>query len=311
MKFRRSAHSGKISFFCTRLIVALVAGLAPTVAPATDETFDATLTAAQVVPSGASTSTATGFATFVFDTSARSITTDLSWVGLTGPTDRGHIHDGSPGALSSDIFFHDVVINGLTGTASNFGSPVVACAWGALSVCREATGFVHDVFDMPAAGDPSCPVYDNCNSRGACSGRCPRAVHLAAARPRARVAGLSAAKAGGMSAEQRPNVVSSRTPCHASAGSRPIAEISRLHSDFSAKYASARERDRPTLWLPKGLTSLTIQAKTTASLGAWRLARSRPRIDARKWLASNLGGLPSENCCAVVPAFCQTNMLQA
>ena len=163
MNFRRYAHSGTISFLCARVFVASVAVLAPTVAPATDETFEAMLNAAQVVAGGGSTSTATGFATFVFDTSARSITTDLSWVGLTGPTDRGHIHDGSPGALSSDIFFHDVVINGLTGTASNFGSPVVACAWGALSVCREATGFVHDVFDMPAAGDPSCPVYDNCN----------------------------------------------------------------------------------------------------------------------------------------------------
>src|SRR6516162_1355175 len=116
MKFRRSAHSGTTSFLCARVIVSFVAVLAPTVAPATDETFEAMLNAAQVVAGGGSTSTATGFATFVFDTSARSITTDLSWVGLTGPTDRGHIHDGSPGALSSDIFFHDVVINGLTGT---------------------------------------------------------------------------------------------------------------------------------------------------------------------------------------------------
>jgi hypothetical protein len=162
MKFRRSAHSGKISFFCTRLIVALVAGLAPTVAPATDETFDATLTAAQVVPSGASTSTATGFATFVFDSSARSITTDLSWTGLTGPTDRGHIHDGPPGAPSSDIFFHEIMINLLGESAFNVGSPIVSCFSGS-GQCREATGWVHDEFDMPAPGDANCPGFDNCN----------------------------------------------------------------------------------------------------------------------------------------------------
>jgi hypothetical protein len=160
MKFERSVHSGKISFLCARVIVAFVAVLAPTVAPATDETFDATLTAAQVVADGGSTSTATAFATFVFDSSARSITTDLSWTGLTGPTDRGHIHDGPPGALSSDIFFHDAMLNLVGGSAINFGSPVVNCFAGQ---CREATGWVHDVFDMPPPGDGTCFVYDNCN----------------------------------------------------------------------------------------------------------------------------------------------------
>jgi hypothetical protein len=161
MNFRRYAHSGTISFLCARVFVASVAVLAPTVAPATDETFDAMLNAAQVVAGGGSTSTATGFATFVFDSSARSITTDLSWTGLTGPTDRSHIHDGPPGALTSNIFFHEVMLNGVCcGSASNFGSPVVNCFAGQ---CREATGWVHDVFDMPAPGDPNCFVYDDCN----------------------------------------------------------------------------------------------------------------------------------------------------
>ena len=163
MKFQRCEQDGKASFPGARLILGFVALLAPTLTTATDVTFDAVLNAAQVVAGGGSTSTATGFATFVFDPSAQSITTDLSWTGLTGPTDRSHIHDGAPGALSADIFFHDVMINALTGTASNFGSPVVSCAWGALGQCREATGFVHDVFDMPAPGDPSCLVYDNCD----------------------------------------------------------------------------------------------------------------------------------------------------
>src|SRR6516225_10701548 len=114
-----SAHRGKPSLVCARLIVGFAAVAAPTVASATDETFDAMLNAAQVVAGGGSTSTATGFATFVFDSSAETITTDLSWTGLTGPTDRSHIHDGPPGSLSSDIFFHEV------NNVSNFGSPVI------------------------------------------------------------------------------------------------------------------------------------------------------------------------------------------
>lgn len=150
----RSRLSHKISLLCTRLLVGFAAIFAPTLALATDETFDATLTAAQVVAGGGSTSTAKGFATFVFDTSARTITTDLSWSGLTGPTDRSHIHDGPPGSLSSDIFFHEV------NDVSDFGSSVINC-WDGL--CREATGFVEDVFTMPAPGDPDCLVYDNCD----------------------------------------------------------------------------------------------------------------------------------------------------
>ena len=162
MKFRRPAHSGKMSFLCARVIVAFVAVLAPTVAPATDETFEAMLNAAQVVAGGGSTSTATGFATFVFDSSAQTITTDLSWTGLTGPTDRSHIHDGPPGALSSDIFFHEVMYP-FQGSTTNFGSTIVNCAWSLPGQCREATGWVHDVFSMPAAGDPLCGGFDNCN----------------------------------------------------------------------------------------------------------------------------------------------------
>jgi hypothetical protein len=162
MKFRRSAYDGKISFLCARLIVSLVAVLAPTVAPATDQTFDATLNAAQVAAPGGSTSTATGFATFIFDSSAQTITTDLSWTGLSGPTDRSHIHDGKPGALTSDIFFHEVMYD-FQGSTTNYGSPFVTCAWGASQECREATGWVHDVFSMPAAGDPLCNGFDNCN----------------------------------------------------------------------------------------------------------------------------------------------------
>jgi CHRD domain/PEP-CTERM motif len=155
----RPAQNGKIFFVCARLIVTFAAVFAPTVAPATVETFDATLNAAQVVAGGGSTSTATGSATIVFDSSARTITTDLSWTGLTGPTDRGHIHDGVPGDLSSDIFFHEVMFG--PNSVINFGSDFVNC-W-LPEQCRDTTGFVHDVFAMPASGDADCLVYDNCN----------------------------------------------------------------------------------------------------------------------------------------------------
>jgi CHRD domain len=159
MKLPGSTHNDKNLSMCARLIVALAAVAAPAVAPATIETFDATLNAAQVVAGGGSTSTASGFATVVFDSSARTITTDLTWTGLTGPTDRSHLHDGAPGALSSDIFLHEVMFN--SNSVSNFGSPVVNCF--VFGGCRDATGFVQDVFAMPLAGDPNCLVYDNCN----------------------------------------------------------------------------------------------------------------------------------------------------
>jgi hypothetical protein len=160
MKLQRSTHNEKTFFVCARLIVALAAVLAPAVVSATNETFDAMLNAAQVVPGGGSTSTATGFATIVFDSSARTITTDLTWTGLTGPTDRSHIHDGAPGALSSDIFLHEVLFN--SSSVSNSGSPAVNC-WLGPGQCRDATGFVQDVFAMPLPGDPNCIVYDHCD----------------------------------------------------------------------------------------------------------------------------------------------------
>ena len=160
MKLQGSTHNEKAVSRCAHLIVAFAAVLAPAVSHATLITFTAMLDAAQVVAGGGSTSTATGLATIVFDTSARTITTDLSWVGLTGPTDRAHLHDGPPGALSSDIFFHEVMNN--SNSVSNSGSPFVDCFVGPLG-CREDTGFVDDVFAMPAPGSPDCLVYDNCD----------------------------------------------------------------------------------------------------------------------------------------------------
>ena len=160
MKWQRSAHSGKALFVSALPILVSAAVLAPTGAHATALTFTAMLDAAQVVAGGGSTSTAIGDATIVFDTSARTITTHLEWVGLTGPTDRSHLHDAPPGQLSSDIFFHEVMFN--VNSASNSGSPSEDCFAG-LDACRAEDGFVDDVFQMPAPGDLNCPVYDNCD----------------------------------------------------------------------------------------------------------------------------------------------------
>ena len=63
----------------------------------------------QVVPSGGSTSTATGFATVLVDTSLFTITTNLSFQGLTGPADRAHLHDAPEGTPTDFSFEHEVL----------------------------------------------------------------------------------------------------------------------------------------------------------------------------------------------------------
>jgi CHRD domain/PEP-CTERM motif len=143
-------------------IMLFAAVLAPSMAHATIETFNAILDGAQVAPGagGPTGSTAMGNATIVFDSSARTITTDLSWTGLTGPTDRSHIHDGTPGNVSNEDFFHEILFN--SNSVSNSGSPLVDC-WLGPDACRDTTGFVEDVFQMPLPGDPDCLVYDNCD----------------------------------------------------------------------------------------------------------------------------------------------------
>jgi hypothetical protein len=138
------------------LIVAFAAVLLPTVAHATTTTFNAMLDGAQVANPGPSSSTATGFATIVFDDVALTITTSLSWDGLTGPTDRSHLHDAPLGGVSSDLFFHEVMFLAGAGPASsNSGSDFVDCFVGPLG-CRETTGFVLDVLDVSV---PFCDSY--------------------------------------------------------------------------------------------------------------------------------------------------------
>ena len=101
--------------------------------------FSGKLDASQVV--GGSASTAKGKAVVRIDTVAQTITTDLSWSGLSGPADRSHIHSGDPGTPTDDKFFHEVL------------SPearTVPCGWdgATFAECVPTTGSSHDVLNM-------------------------------------------------------------------------------------------------------------------------------------------------------------------
>ena len=93
MKLHKPTHNqiGLVKF--TFPIVVFAAVLAPALVQSTTITISGVLDASQVVDGGGSTSTATGFATVVIDDVLRTMTTDLSWAGLTGPTERAHLHD--------------------------------------------------------------------------------------------------------------------------------------------------------------------------------------------------------------------------
>ena len=62
-----------------------------------------------------SQSTATGFATVTIDTVAMTMTTSMSWIGLSGPADRSHMHDAPAGTSRleppNDRFFHELMYN--------------------------------------------------------------------------------------------------------------------------------------------------------------------------------------------------------
>src|SRR5690348_15852028 len=112
------------------------------------------LTAAQVVDGGGSTSTATGFATVTIDTVLMTMTTDLSWSGLTGPSHRAHVHD-APEGLSrtdpgNDRFFHELI---------NDGDRTIACPWSPeYPDYVPAYGLLHNDYDLTQqiSPDPSC-----------------------------------------------------------------------------------------------------------------------------------------------------------
>ena len=111
--------------------------------------FDGNLVADEVVPTGGSTSTATGFATVTVDTSLFTITTDLSFEGLTGPADRAHLHNGPEGQRTDFTFEHEVL--GLDDTSP---ARTIPCPWstGGYANCVAATATIHDVLQL-SAGD--------------------------------------------------------------------------------------------------------------------------------------------------------------
>jgi CHRD domain/PEP-CTERM motif len=136
----------------TRYLAALafVAALSCASAQAGIIYFTASLDASQVVDV-VSTSTATGFATVAIDTDLFTITTDLSWSGLTGPADRSHMHDAPLGESRSDppwdMFFHEVL--------NDADRTVTPCPWsGAVFTdCVPATGSTHDVLALSGPTD--------------------------------------------------------------------------------------------------------------------------------------------------------------
>ena len=101
--------------------------------------FSGHLDASQVV--GGTPSTAKGTAAVRIDTVAQTITTDLSWSGLSGPADRSHIHSGDPGTPTDDKFFHEV----LTPEART-----VPCGWDSATFaeCVPTSGSSHDVLNI-------------------------------------------------------------------------------------------------------------------------------------------------------------------
>ena len=107
--------------------------------------FSADLTAAQVV--AGSTSTAVGSAVVTIDDSLYTVTTDLTWSGLTGPADRAHLHSGFVGQPSDEIFFHDVLY---VAHSQDPQGPTIPCSWGTFGECVPPTGSSHDVLQLSA-----------------------------------------------------------------------------------------------------------------------------------------------------------------
>jgi CHRD domain len=123
--------------------------------------FTANLTAGQVVSSPPSTSTATGFATVVLQatpgttTIPYTVTTDLSWSGLSGPADRSHLHSAPPGQPTNGDFFHEVLY---IWWPSDPQGPAVDCFAGT-GACVPATGSTHDVVQIDASNIASYVDY--------------------------------------------------------------------------------------------------------------------------------------------------------
>ena len=125
-------------------------------AHATVYTLRAVLDAAQVAAGGGSTSTASGVALVTLDSDLFTVTTDLTWIGLSGPADRSHLHSGLAGHISDEVFFHEVLY---VAWPSDPQGPTVPCAWGAFGVCVPESGSSHDVLQLSANNGYGYPDF--------------------------------------------------------------------------------------------------------------------------------------------------------
>jgi hypothetical protein len=104
--------------------------------------FHASLDTVQVVTEVPIVSMGSAAANVELDTDVFTVTTDLAWSGLTGPTDGSHLHSGPEGTPSDGIFFHEV-LNGV----------LQDCPWGQgnhMFRCLPAQGVSHDVLELTA-----------------------------------------------------------------------------------------------------------------------------------------------------------------
>jgi CHRD domain/PEP-CTERM motif len=121
--------------------------------------FSGNLDSGQVVAVGGSTSTATGFGVVAIDTTLFTITTDLSWIGLSGPADRAHLHNASAGQVTDLTFEHDVL-----GLFNSDPARTVPCPWDdgvGFTNCAPATGSTDDVLQLSATDGYGFPDFDS------------------------------------------------------------------------------------------------------------------------------------------------------
>jgi hypothetical protein len=140
--------------FWTISVLLLVVAIAAPDASADTIILTGNLTSSQVVDGRGSTSTATGFATVTIDTTLFTITTDLSWTGLSGPADRAHMHDAPEGqsrfTVPNDNFFHELLDD--TSVPLVDQVPCGFLGGGFLTNCAPTTGSAHNVLQL-SAGD--------------------------------------------------------------------------------------------------------------------------------------------------------------
>jgi hypothetical protein len=141
----------------TRTLAAIVFGAMSAFSSAHASTilFSTNLDASQVVAGGGSTSTATGFGEVAIDTTLFTITSDLTWSGLSGPVDRAHLHSAPAGQVTDFIFAHEIL--GLNPRTELCGS------WnGSLFInCAPATGAAHDVLQLSASDGYGFPDFNS------------------------------------------------------------------------------------------------------------------------------------------------------